>query len=163
MPQSGKAAAGHGHHVPPDRSLADTLQAALATSRKAQEKDRTLLLGTLLAEVKNRRIELRRDLTEDEVIDVFRKAIKIRDDAAGQYEQGRRPELAEKERAEIKIIESFLPPPPDPEEIRAVVRQVVAAGATDLGRVMGQVMPQFKGRVDGKVINRIVREELEAR
>jgi uncharacterized protein YqeY len=120
-------------------------------------------LGTLLAEVKNRRIELRRDLTEDEVIDVFRKAIKIRDDAAGQYEQGRRPELAEKERAEIKIIESFLPPPADPEEIRAVVRQVIAAGATDLGRVMGHVMPQFKGRVDGRVVNRIVREELEAR
>lgn len=149
--------------MPPDRSLTDTLQAALATSRKAQEKDRTLLLGTLLAEVKNRRIELRRDLSDAEVFDVLRKAIKIRDDAAGQYDQAGRPELAEKERAEIHIIESFLPPPPDPEEIRAAVRQAIAEGATDLGRVMGQVMPRFKGRVDGRVINRIVREELGAR
>ena len=149
--------------MPPDRSLTETLQAALATSRKAQEKDRTLLLGTLLSEVKNRRIELRRDLSDAEVIEVLRKAIKIRDDAAEQYAQAKRPELADKERAEIRVIETFLPPPPDPEEIRAAVRQVIEAGATDLGRVMGQVMPQFKGRVDGRVINRIVREELEAR
>jgi uncharacterized protein YqeY len=149
--------------VPPDRSLTETLQAALATSRKAQDKDRTLLLGTLLAAVKNRQIESRRDLTDDEVIDVLRKGIKMRNDAAEQYEKARRPELADKERAEIGIIEDFLPPPPDPEEIRVIVRQVIGAGATDLGRVMGQVMPQFKGRVDGRVINRIVREELEAR
>jgi len=149
--------------VPPDRSLTETLQAALATSRKAQEKDRTLLLGTLLSEVKNRRIELRRDLSDAEVTEVLRKAIKIRDDAAEQYAQAKRPELADKERADIRVIETFLPPPPDPEEIRAAVRQVIEAGATDLSRVMGQVMPQFKGRADGRVINRIVREELEAR
>ena len=149
--------------MPPDRSLTETLQAALATSRKAQDKDRTLLLGMLLSEVKNRRIELRRDLSDAEVTEVLRKAIKIRDDAAEQYAQAKRPELADKERAEIRVIETFLPPPPDPEEIRAAVRQVIEAGATDLGRVMGQVMPQFKGRVDGRVINRIVREELEAR
>ncbi len=117
----------------------------------------------LLSEVKNRRIELRRDLSDAEVTEVLRKAIKIRDDAAEQYAQAKRPELADKERAEIRVIETFLPPPPDPEEIRAAVRQVIEAGATDLGRVMGQVMPQFKGRVDGRVINRIVREELEAR
>ena len=149
--------------MPPDRSLTESLQAALATSRKAQDKDRTLLLGTLLAAVKNRQIESRRELTDDEVIDVLRKGVKMRTDAAEQYDKARRPELAEKERAQIQIIESFLPPPPDPDEIRAVVRQVVAAGATDLGHVMGQVMPQFRGRVDGRVINRIVREELDAR
>ncbi len=149
--------------MPPDRSLTESLQAALASSRKAQDKDRTLLLGTLLAAIKNRQIDLRRDLTDDEVIDVLRKGIKMRSDAAEQYDKGARPELAEKERAEIRIIEGFLPPPPDPEEIRGVVRQVIAAGATDLGRVMGQVLPQFKGRADGRVINRIVREELEAR
>ena len=149
--------------MPPDRSLTESLQAALATSRKAQDKDRTLLLGTLLAAVKNRQIESRRDLTDDEVIDVLRKGIKMRTDAAEQYDKGHRPELAEKERAEVAIIEGFLPPPPDPEEIRVAVRRVIAAGATDLGRVMGQVMPQFKGQVDGRVINRIVREELEAR
>ena len=117
----------------------------------------------LLAAVKNRQIDSRRDLTDDEVIEVLRKGIKMRDDAAEQYDKGARPELAEKERAEIRIIEDFLPPPLDPEEIRGAVRQVIAAGATDLGRVMGQVMPQFKGRADGRVINRIVREELEAR
>ena len=149
--------------MPPDRSLTESLQAALATSRKAQDKDRTLLLGTLLAAVKNRQIELRRELTDDEFIDVLRKGVKMRTDAAEQYDKAHRPELAEKERAQIRIIEGFLPPPPDPDEIRAVVRQVVAAGAVDLGRVMGQVMPQFRGRVDGGVINRIVREELDAR
>lgn len=149
--------------MPPAPSLTESLQAALATSRKAQDKDRTLLLGTLLAAVKNRQIELRRDLTDDEVVEVLRKGIKMRNDAAEQYHKAGREELAERERVETQVIEGFLPPPPDPEEIRAVVRQAIDAGATDLGRVMGQVMPQFKGRVDGRVINRIVREELEAR
>jgi uncharacterized protein YqeY len=60
------------------------------------------------------------------------------------------------------VLEEFLPPAVDPEEIRAAVRAAIAGGATDVGKVMGQVLPRFKGRADGKVVNGIVREELQA-
>ena len=66
------------------------------------------------------------------------------------------------ESAQIKVLEEFLPAAVAPEEIRAAVRKAIAAGAGDVGKVMAQVMPQFKGKADGKVINQIVREELQA-
>jgi uncharacterized protein YqeY len=59
-------------------------------------------------------------------------------------------------------LEEFLPPAVDPEEIRAAVRQAIAGGAKDIGKVMAQVLPRYKGKADGKVINQIVREELQA-
>ena len=62
----------------------------------------------------------------------------------------------------MKALEEFLPAPIDPEEIRRAVREAIGAGAKDVGKVMGQVMPKFKGRADGKLVNQIVREELAA-
>ena len=131
-------------------------------ARKAQDKDRTLVLGTILANLKNREIELRRPPTDDDVVEVLRKGIKTRRESIEQYTAANRPELAGAERAQIKVLEEFLPPEIDPEEIRAAVRAAIAGGAKDIGKVMGQIMPRFKGRADGKVINQIVREELQA-
>ena len=131
-------------------------------ARKAQDKDRTLVLGTILANLKNREIDLRRPATDDEVIEVLRKGIKIRREAIEQYTAGGRTDLADAEQAQIAVLEEFLPPAVDPEEIRAAVREVIAGGAKDLGKVMGQIVPRYKGRADGKLINQIVREELQA-
>ena len=131
-------------------------------ARRAQDKDRTLVLGTILANLKNREIELRRPITDDDVVDVLRKGVKTRRESVEQYTAANRPELAEVERSQIKVLEEFLPPTVDPEEIRTAVRVAMAGGAKDIGKVMGQVLPQFKGRADGKVINQIVREELQA-
>jgi uncharacterized protein YqeY len=132
------------------------------TARKAQDKDRTLVLGTILANLKNREIDLRRPATDEEVVEVLRKGIKIRREAIEQYQAGGRTDLAEAEQAQIAVLEEFLPPAVDPEEIRAAVREVIAGGAKDLGKVMGQIVPRYKGRADGKLINQIVREELQA-
>ena len=142
--------------------LADALRAALNAARKAQQKDRTLVLGTILANVKNRELELGRDPTDDEVVEVLRKGIKIRREAHDQYSAAQRSDLAEVELSQVKILEEFLPPAAQPEEIRAAARAAIEAGATDIGKVMGVVMPRFKGRADGKLINQIVREELQA-
>jgi uncharacterized protein YqeY len=131
-------------------------------ARKAQDKDRTLVLGTIVSNLKNREIDLRRPATDDEVVDVVRKGIKIRREAVEQYTAGGRQDLVEAEQAQIRVLEEFLPPAVDPEEIRAAVRQAIAAGARDVGKVMGQVLPKYKGRADGKLINQIVREELQA-
>jgi uncharacterized protein YqeY len=131
-------------------------------ARKAQDKDRTLVLGTIISNLKNREIDLRRPATDEEVVEVVRKGIKIRREAVEQYTAAGRQDLAEAEQAQIRVLEEFLPPAVDPEEIRAAVRQVIADGARDVGKVMGQVLPKYKGRADGKLINQIVREELQA-
>jgi uncharacterized protein YqeY len=148
--------------VSPAASIAETLRAAMNAARKAQDKDRTLVLGTILANLKNREIDLRRPATDEEVVEVLRKGIKIRREAIEQYTSAKRTDLAEVEQAQIAVLEEFLPPAVDPEEIRVAVREVIAGGAKDLGKVMGQIVPRYKGRADGKVINQIVREELQA-
>lgn len=148
--------------MPSEPSLTATLRTALNAARKAQDKERTLVLGTILANLKNREIELRRPVTDDEVVDVVRKGIKMRREAVEQYTAAARPELVAMESSQIKVLEEFLPPAVDPEEIRAAVRQAIAGGAKDIGKVMAQVLPRYKGRADGKVINQIVREELQA-
>jgi uncharacterized protein YqeY len=147
--------------VSQESSLTATLRAALNTARKAQDKERTLVLGTILANLKNREIDLRRPASDDEVVEVLRKGIKIRQEAIEQY-SATRPDLAANEASQIKVLEEFLPPAVDPEEIRTAVRQAIASGAKDIGKVMGQVLPKYKGKADGKVINQIVREELQA-
>ena len=148
--------------VSPEPSKGDALRAALNAARKAQDKDRTLVLGTILANLKNREIELRRTPTDDEVVEVLRKGIKTRRESVEQYTAAKRPDLAAVEQAQIGVLEEFLPPAVDLAEVRAAVREAIAGGAKDLGKVMGQVLPKFKGRVDGKVVNQIVREELQA-
>lgn len=142
--------------------LLSAVQAALVAARKAQDKDRTLVLGTVLSVLKNRALELGRDLTDADAVEVLRRAIKQRRESIDQYEKAARADLAAIEASQIAVIEGFLPPDVSPDEIRAAVRAAIAAGATDLGRVMGQVMPRFKGRADGRLINQIVREELPA-
>ena len=141
--------------------LLERVQAAMTASRKAQAKDRTLVLGTVLANLKNREIELRRPLTDEDVVDGLRRAVKTRRESVEQYEKAGRLDLSAVEQGEIKVLEEYLPANVDPEEIRAAVRTAIAGGAADIGKVMGQVMPAFRGRADGKVINQIVREELQ--
>ncbi|HMU62733.1 MAG TPA: GatB/YqeY domain-containing protein [Gemmatimonadales bacterium] len=141
-------------------NLADDLHAALTAARKSKNKDRTQLLGTVLAALKNRELEQNRAPTDEDVLEVLQKGVKMRRESVEQYVKGGREDLAAQERAEIAIIEEFLPPAADPEEIRAAVRAAIAGGATDIGKVMGRVVPQFKGRADGKVIQQIVRTEL---
>jgi hypothetical protein len=148
--------------VSPAAELGEQLRAALNAARKSQDKGRTLVLGTILANLKNREIELRRQPTDEEVVDVLRKGIRTRRESVEQYAKAGRQDLAGNEEGQIRILEEFLPPDVDPAEIRAAVREAITGGAKDIGKVMGQVLPRFKGRAEGKLINQIVREELQA-
>ena len=141
-------------------ALMTRLQGELNASRKAQDKPGTLLLGTILADIKNKKIELMRDLTDDDVVDVLRKGIKRRKESIELFEKGTREDLATKERAEVAALEKYLPAGVSEDELRAAVKAAIAAGARQIGAVMGKVLPQYKGRADGAVINRIAREEL---
>ena len=136
------------------------IQSELATARKAQDKPRTLLLSTLLSDAKNKEIELGRELTDDDVNDVLRRGIKRRRESVEMYEKGNRPELAASERAEVAMLEAFLPAAVSEDELRAAIRAAIGGGAANIGAVMGAVMKQFKGRAEGATINRLAREEL---
>ena len=137
------------------------LQADLNASRQAGDKAGTLLLGTILADIKNRRIELRQEPTDDDVRDVLRKGIKRRRESIEMYDKAKRDDLASRERAEVARLETYLPAAIDDDTIRVAVRAAVAGGAHNIGAVMGAVLPQFKGRAEGSTINRIAREELQ--
>jgi uncharacterized protein len=142
--------------------LTATLRAALVAARKSQSKDRTLVLSTILANLKNRELELNRAAADVDVVDVLRKGIKLRREALEQYARAGRQDLADAESAQIRVLQEFLPAEADPAEIRAAVREAIAGGARDIGKVMGAVLPRFKGRADGKSVNQIAREELAA-
>lgn len=141
-------------------SLADRLRAAMNEARKQRDQARTLLLSTILSDIKNREIELTRTPTDDETAEVLRRGIKKRRESVEVYGKAGRTDMAATEAAEIKILESYLPASMPPEEIRAAVREAIAGGAKDMGKVMGAVMPKLKGRADGSLVNKIVREEL---
>ena len=136
------------------------LQGDLNSARKSQDKAGTLLLSTVLSEVKNRKIELRREPADADVIDVLRKSIKRRRESVEMYTKGARKDLADKEMSEAAALEKYLPAQVSDDELRAAVRAAIAGGATQIGAVMGKVLPQFKGRAEGGTINAIAREEL---
>lgn len=136
------------------------LQSDLNSARKAKDKLGTLLLSTVLSDIKNKKIELKREPADAEIIDVLRKSIKRRHESAEMYTKGGRKELADKETAEAAALEKYLPAQVSDEELRAAVKAAIAGGATQIGAVMGKVLPQFKGRAEGGTINAIAREEL---
>jgi uncharacterized protein YqeY len=136
------------------------IQGDQIAARKSQDKPATLLLGTILSDIKNRRIELQRDPADADVIEVVRKGIKRRKESVEMYTKGNREDLVAKESAEIQVLEKYLPPEVDKEELRAAVKAAIAGGASSIGAVMGKVMPQFKGRTDGSTINAMAKEEL---
>lgn len=143
--------------------LLATLQSDLNAARKAHDKAQVMLLGTIISDARNREIELKRDLTDDDVVDVLRKGIKKRRESIEMYEKGNRADLAKTEASEVELLGKYLPAAVSDDEIRTAVNAAIDGGANNVGAVMGKVMGQFKGRAEGGTINAIVREELGKR
>jgi hypothetical protein len=142
-------------------ALKDTLREELNAARKARDKLRTVLYSSTLSEIKYKEVELGREATDADVIDVINKAIKRRREASEQMRAGNRLELAEKEDQEAALLIKYLPAQLSEAEVRGLVREAIASGAGNMGAVMGRIMPKIKGAFDGKEANRIVKEELE--
>lgn len=138
--------------------LRERLQDDMRTALKAREagKARLSVLRLAVAAVKNREIELRRPLSDEEVIDVLAREVRGREDVLPDYERGGRLDLAERMRQEIVWLQEYLPQQATAEEVEAAVRaQIAAAGAQgprDIGKVMGPVMQQMRGRADGRLV-----------
>lgn len=143
-----------------DTPLKEQIRADLNTARRERDRHRTTVLTTVLSEIRNREIELGRDVSDEDVTGLVTTAIKRRREAAEQMRAGGREELAEKEEGEAKMLQAYLPAQLSEAEVREMVKAAVASGAADLGSVMKSVIPRTKGRFEGKELNRIVREEL---
>jgi uncharacterized protein len=137
----------------------------LTAAMKNKEAERLSTLRMVKTALKNREIEKMSPLTDEEAIRILQSLVKQRRDSIEQYEQGGRPELAEKEAAEIKIIEEYLPAALDEAAITRIVEETIAqTGANsmkEMGSVMKAVMARLAGQtVDGKVVNQIVKSRL---
>lgn len=137
------------------------LQADLNVARKARDKTRLQVLSMTISELRNKEIDLGREVSDEDVMQVVTKAIKQRRDAAEQMAAGGRQDLADKEATEAEVLQGYLPEGLSEDEVRAMVRAIVDGGVTDMGQVMGQLMPKIRGRFDGKAANALVREGLE--
>ena len=143
-------------------TLKARIQADLAQARREQDRARVLVLGTILSDLRNREIDHGSELPEDEVLAALDRAIKQRREAAQQMREGGRPELAEREEQQIEVLKVYLPQPLSEDEVRQLIRRLIADGSDQMGALMGQLMPRLKGRFDGREANRLVREELGA-
>jgi len=141
-------------------TLKSRIQADLNAARKSRDKLRTLVLSTALSDIKNKEIDDGGVIDDDAVVQVLSRAIKQRKDASEQMRAAGRGELADKEDAQAEVLGEYLPEGMSEQEVRALVQSFIADGATEMGPLMGRLMPAIRGRFDGKEANRIVREEL---
>ena len=145
-------------------SLIERMEEELKQARLAREDARRDALSLLLSSLRSAEKDLQRPLAEDEELQVLQRERKRRIEAADAFRAGEREESAQKEEAELSILEEFMPSQLSEDEVEEIVDDAIAeVGATslrDLGRVMADVMPQVAGRADGSVVSQLVREKL---
>lgn len=131
---------------------------------KAKLEVEVLVLRALKTAAKNQQVELQRELSDDEVLDIVGKQLKQRKESIDQFQKAGRDELAAKEQAELEILQRYMPEPLSEEELEALVDTTIAdlgaEGMQDMGKVMGAITSAYKGRVDGKALSGLVRSKL---
>jgi uncharacterized protein YqeY len=145
-------------------TLYQRLDQAFKEAIKRQQPVATATLRLLKSAIRYREVELRRQLTEAELLATINTQVKQRREAMAEYTKAGRPERAQQEEEELSVLLSFLPPQLSPAEVEAVVAGVItelgASGPKDLGKVMKSAMARLAGRADGKVIQEIARQRL---
>lgn len=136
----------------------------MQSALKSRDAIRVSTLRLLISAFRYKEVEKKRDLNEGEQLDVIAAEAKKRKEAVASYTQGGRTELAAKEQSELEILNAYLPKALTDSEIEALVRQAIttanAQSAKDMGKVMGILMPQIKGRADGKQVQQLVQKLL---
>ncbi|WP_267257050.1 GatB/YqeY domain-containing protein [Coxiella endosymbiont of Ornithodoros maritimus] len=145
-------------------SLKNCIQEDMKASMRGQEKGRLGTIRLLLAAIKQREIDEQITLDDAAVMKVIEKMIKQRRDSITQYEAGNRPDLAEKEKQEIDILQAYLPEALSAAEIDAAVKQAIeethATSMKDMGQLMGVLKEKLQGRVDMNMVSKKVKEHL---
>ena len=145
---------------PTGDDLKTEIREALNQARRDRDRLRLTVLSSVISEIRNREIEVGGELDREGIHEVLGRGVKQRREAAEQMREGGREELAAREEAESAILAEFLPPALEEAEVRRMVREIIDSGVTEMGPLMGRLMPSLKGRFDGRDANRIVREEL---
>lgn len=147
-------------------SLKDQITEDMKSAMKAGEKDRLKVVRLILAAIKQVEVDQRIELDDAAVLSVLDKMVKQRRDSVTQFEAGNREDLAAIERAEIAVLETYLPEQLTAEELTALIDEVIAAtgaaGIRDMGKVMGQIKAKAAGRADMGVAGAAVKERLNA-
>lgn len=156
--------------------IKETITNDLKTAMKTGQVARRMTIGVVLSAIKNRELEKRSKLmkegssdaeaasalTDEEVIEVVSSEIKKRRESIATYTTGGRPELADKEQSEIDMLMNYMPTQMSEEEVSEVVKRAIAkvkpASVKDMGKVMAAVMPEVKGKADGELVSRLVKE-----
>ncbi|MDN6899731.1 GatB/YqeY domain-containing protein [Oenococcus sicerae] len=147
-------------------SLTSEIQSAIITAMKAKDKPTLSVLRMLKAAISNKQIEIGHELSDEEVIGVLASEVKSRNDSISEFKKGKRDDLVSQTENEIKVLQQYLPAPLSDQELQELVARVIselnANGLKDMGKVMGKLSAQTKGRVDGGKLAAIVKEKLGA-
>ena len=146
-------------------SFIESIKTDMYSAMKSGDQEKAGTLRTLLAKLKDRQINTRQELSNSDCLNVIKTLVKQRKEAADMYEDANRPKLAEKEKIELQILETYLPKMMTEQETRTLIEMVInetdAKDISDIGKVMPIVMQRGKGKVNGKNANLILRELLE--
>ena len=146
-------------------SLLKNITDEMYLSMKSGDKEKANTLRTLISKLKDQQIKLRKDISDDEALKIIKTLVKQRKESAEIYSKAGREELAEKENFEISILDNYLPKLMSEEDVFSLIKKIVdetnAKDLSDIGKVMPLVMQRGRGKVDGKIANRILRSLLE--
>jgi len=144
--------------------LLQILQNEMKQALKAKDNLKLSVIRMLISEIKKVQIDKKKELSDEEIIEVIQRYAKQRKEAIKQYKDAKREDLAQKEEQELEIVSKFLPKQLSEEEIVKIVEQVIketgASSMRDMGKVMKIVMEKVKGRADGSLVSKIVKEKL---
>ena len=147
-------------------SLRQDIHKDIAVAMKSGDKERLSTVRMLMSAIKYKEVDAHRELTDEETIAVISTLVKQRQDSIEQFTKGNRMDLVEKETKELEVLRTYLPPQLSETEVRDIIKKAVAEtgaqGQKDMGKLMKVVMPQVKGKADGKIVNDIVKEVLGA-
>ena len=146
--------------------MLNQLQEELKIAMKAEERAKMIGLRNIIGKIKAAQIDKGESLTDEESLKILKTAAKQLKESIDQYQKGGRDDLAEKEAFELSLLEKYLPEQLSEEQIREIVKNIVkntgAGSMQDMGKVMGATMKELAGSADGKIVQKIVKEELSS-
>lgn len=144
--------------------LKENIEQQMKEALKSKDSFRLNVLRFILSQIKNKEIDLRKPVTDEDVVKIITTLVKQRKESLSFSEQANRPDLVEKEKEELKILESFLPTQLSEEEVEKIIDEIIEivkpAGMKDMGKVMKELMPKIAGRFDGSKVSEFVRKKL---
>lgn len=146
-------------------TLKDELKTALKEAMKAQDATRKTAIRSAIAAIKLVEVDTQEELDSPTLFGILQKEVKFRQESIADAEKAERPDLIEAAKAEMAVLQEYLPPPLTPEELEALVKETIAeVGASspaDMGEVMKTIMPKVQGRAEGGQVNQLVRSQLQ--